>query len=218
MKRTALTEPVWQYLTNVNRTEDPVLAALRAATAELPAGGMQIPPDQGQFMQFLVRFLPARRCLEVGCFTGYSSLAVALALPADGRVVTCDVSKEWTDMARAHWRRAGVADKIELKLGPATDTLQALIDDGQSGSFDFAFIDADKDNYVHYYEMGLALLRPGGLMLIDNVLWGGQVADLAVQDADTEGIRAVSQRAAADARVNACLLAIADGVHLCHKL
>lgn len=218
MKSIQMTDELWGYLSSVTPSDDAVMQELRELTLEMPAGGMQIPPYLGRFMQFLVQLLGVRNCLEVGCFTGYSSLAVAKALPVDGKIVTCDVSEEWTEIARKYWQKAGVAEKIELRLGPATETLQGLIEKGAAGSFDMAFIDADKNNYVVYYELCLQLVRKGGVILIDNTLWGGTVADLSVQDEDTVGIREVNRQALEDPRVDNCLLPISDGVHLCHKL
>jgi caffeoyl-CoA O-methyltransferase len=178
---------------------------------------MQIAPEQGQLMAFLVTLTGARRALEVGVFTGYSSLAVALAMPPEGRLVACDVSESWTAVARRYWEEAGVAEKISLRLGPATDTLEALLKDGQAGSFDFAFIDADKENYGRYYDLALELVRPGGLIAIDNVLWGGAVADPAEQDADTQAIRALNARLHHDARIDLTMLPIGDGLTLARK-
>ncbi len=218
MKSIQMSDALWEYLLSVSPSDDPVMQELREVTSTMPAGGMQIPSYQGRFMQFLVCLLGVKRCIEVGCFTGYSALAVARALPADGKLITCDVSAEWTGTARQYWQKAGVADRIELRLGPALDTLQAMIDAGAAGSFDMAFIDADKDNYVNYYELCLQLIRRGGVILIDNTLWGGSVADVAVQDKDTQGIRAVNRRVFEDPRVDTCLLPMSDGVHLCHKL
>ena len=217
MKLIQVNEDLYNYLVGVTVKDHPALAALREETAAMPSGGMQIAAEQGQFMQLLVHLLQATRYLEVGCFTGYSSLVMAMALPEDGRVTTCDVSKEWTDVARRHWRSAGVADKITLKLGPAVDSLRQLLAEGFAESFDIAFIDADKDNYPNYYDLCFDLVRPGGLILIDNTLWGGQVADPAVSDPDTAGIRAVNQRAFEDERVDSCLLPLSDGLHICHK-
>lgn len=217
MKLIQVTEDLYNYLVGVTVKDHPALAALREETAAMPAGGMQIAAEQGQFMQLLVHLLQARRYLEVGCFTGYSSLVMAMALPADGQITTCDVSREWTDVARRHWQAAGVADKITLKLGPAVDSLRQMLAEGRADSFDIAFIDADKDNYPAYYDLCFELVRPGGLILIDNTLWGGQVADPAVTDADTEGIRAVNRRAFEDDRVDSCLLPLSDGLHICHK-
>ncbi len=218
MKSIQMNDALWDYLLSVSPAEDEVMQELRAVTSQMPAGGMQIPPYQGLFMQFLIRLLGAKRCVEVGCFTGYSALAVAQALPSDGKIITCDISEEWTDTARRYWQKAAVADRIELRLGPAVGTLEDMIDSGAAGSFDMAFIDADKNNYVKYYELCLQLVRTGGVILIDNTLWGGSVADRAVQDADTAGIRAVNQLACEDPRVDTCLLPMSDGVHLCHKL
>ncbi len=218
MKSLEITSALYDYVLGVSLVDNSTMHELRAATREMPAGGMQIAPEQGQFMQFLARLVHAERYLEVGCFTGYSSLVMALALPDHGRVVTCDVSEEWTTIARQHWQKAGVAHKIDLKLGPAVESLEAMLASGQAGTFDIAFIDADKDNYVPYYDLCLELIRTDGLVLIDNTLWGGRVADPTATDADTEGIRAVNQKAYTDPRVNSCLLPISDGLHLCHKL
>jgi caffeoyl-CoA O-methyltransferase len=193
------------------------LERLRKETAGLPQAQMQISPEQGALLQLLVRLIAARRTLEVGTFTGYSALAVALALPADGRILACDVSAEWTAVARRHWREAGVADKIELRLQPALQTLDAELAAGKSGSFDFAFIDADKANYLNYYERALALLRPGGLLGIDNVLWGGSVADARRRDADTRAIRALNDKLKDDERIDLSMVPIGDGLSLARK-
>jgi caffeoyl-CoA O-methyltransferase len=219
MSRTtwSLEERVAEYLQRVSLREPAILARLREETLSLPQGGMQISPEQGQFMQLLVQLLGARRTLEVGVFTGYSSLAVALALPADGRLVACDVSEEWTSIARRYWTEAGVADRIQLHLGPATNTLDRLLTEGGAGTFDFAFIDADKVNYDAYYERALQLLRPGGLIGIDNVLWGGKVADESVQDEDTRAIRALNEKLRDDKRVSLSMLPIGDGLTLARK-
>jgi caffeoyl-CoA O-methyltransferase len=178
---------------------------------------MQISPEQGQFMALLVELIGARRILEVGTFTGYSALAVALALPPDGRVITCDINEEMTAIARRYWAEAGVADKIDLRLAPAIDTLDELLAEGQAGQFDFAFIDADKTNYLAYYERTLELLRSGGLIAIDNVLWNGAVADPERQDDDTSAIRALNEAVHADDRVSLSLLPISDGLTLARK-
>ncbi|TME34233.1 MAG: methyltransferase domain-containing protein, partial [Chloroflexi bacterium] len=191
-----------------------VLGRLRERTASLPEHGMQIAPEQGAFMALLVRAIGARRCLEVGTFTGYSSTAVALALPADGQVVCCDVSREWTDIAREAWAEAGVADRVELRLGPALETLDGLLADGAAGSFDFAFIDADKPNYDGYVERALRLVRSGGLIAIDNVLWSGRVADASVDDESSNAIRALNEKLATDARVDVAMVPIGDGLTL----
>jgi predicted O-methyltransferase YrrM len=178
---------------------------------------MQIAPEQGQFMQLLIRLLGARRCIEIGVYTGYSSLCTALALPEDGYLLACDVDENWTAVARRYWAQAGVAHRIELKLAPALDTLDAELTAGRAGSYDFAFIDADKSNYRHYYERCLQLLRAGGLIAVDNVLWGGRVADPANTERDTEAIRAFNAFVHADARVDLSLVPIADGLTLCRK-
>lgn len=212
-----LTPAVQDYLVAHGVREDVHLAALRTATAELPMARMQISAEQGALLQLLARMLGARRCLEVGTFTGYSALAVAQVLPADGRVVACDVSEEWTAIARQHWVRAGVADRIDLRLAPALDTLDALLAAGQAGSFDLAFIDADKANYAAYYERCLALLRPGGLVAIDNVLWSGAVADPADQEASTVALRALNDAVIADPRVDVSMVPIGDGLTLARK-
>ncbi|MBA2631387.1 MAG: class I SAM-dependent methyltransferase [Chloroflexi bacterium] len=203
-----LTDDVIAYVHRYGVREHPVLAALRERTLELPQHNMQIGPDQGAFMAMLVRLLGARRILEIGTFTGYSSTAMALALPPDGRIVCCDVSREWTDIARRAWADAGVGDRVELRLAPATETLSALADD----SFDLAFIDADKPNYDAYYEGSLRVVRPGGLILIDNVLWSGEVADPSVDSENVRAIRALNEKVAADERVDHVLLPLADGL------
>ena len=209
-----MTPALHAYLTDVSVREAEVLRQLREETAGMPRAGMQIQPDQGALMALLVRLIGARRCLEIGTFTGYSSLAVALALPADGRVVCCDVSKEFTDVARRYWAMAGVADRIALHLAPARETLDRLIAAGESGRFDFAFIDADKENYDHYYEAALRLVRPGGLVAIDNVLWGGSVADPAKNDPDTAALKALNRKLRDDQRVDLCMLPLGDGLTL----
>ncbi|HUH29784.1 MAG TPA: class I SAM-dependent methyltransferase [Rhodanobacter sp.] len=190
---------------------------LREETARLPQGQMQIGPDQAAFFALLVRALGVHRALEIGTFTGYSSLAVASALPADGRLVCCDVSAEWTAVAGRYWREAGVDARIDLHLGPAAETLETLLAAGNAGSFDFAFIDADKTGYDGYYEACLQLLHPGGVLALDNMLWGGAVADPAQNDPDTVALRALNAKVYADARVDASLLTVGDGVLLVRK-
>ena len=212
-----LTDRLYDYLLRTSLREPPLLADLRAETARLPMAGMQISPEQGQFMALLVETIGARRTIEVGTFTGYSALCVALALPADGKVVACDVSEEYTAVARRYWSRAGVAAKIELRLAPALDTLGKLLAEGAAGGFDFAFIDADKREYDGYYEAILKLLRPGGLVAIDNVLWSGAVADPAKQDDDTRAIRALNEKLKDDPRISLSLLPIGDGLTLARK-
>ena len=213
----SMTDALYDYLLAVSSREPEILRRLREETARLPNAGMQIGPEQGQFMALLVQLLGARRTLEVGVFTGYSSLAVALALPPDGRVVACDVSEEWTAIARRYWAEAGVAGKIELRLGPAVGTLDALLADGQADGFDFAFIDADKENYDNYYERALRLVRPGGLIAIDNVLWGGSVADPEAQGESLAAIRALNAKLHRDERVALSLVPIGDGLTLALK-
>jgi len=212
-----LTDRLYDYLLKVSLREPPLLAELRAETAKLPDAVMQISPEQGQFMALLVQLIGARRAIEVGTFTGYSALCVASALPARGKLIACDISKEYTSVGRPYWERAGVAGKIDLRLGPALDTLRSLLAEGAAGSFDFAFIDADKKEYDGYYEAILELLRPGGLVAIDNVLWGGAVADSRKRDADTVAIRALNKKLHDDERVSLSLLPIGDGVTLARK-
>jgi len=216
-KTIPVTDAIWQYLIDVTVREPAVLGKLRDETSRMPSGGMQISPEQGQFMALLVELIGARRAIEVGVFTGYSSLRVALALPADGRIVACDVSEEYTNVARRYWREAGVDGKIELRLGPALATLNALIAQGERGTFDFAFIDADKENYDGYYERCLELVRPGGLVGVDNTLWSGAVADPNKQDVSTRAIRELNAKVAADPRVSSSLVPIGDGLLLARK-
>jgi predicted O-methyltransferase YrrM len=215
--RSFLPEAVDQYLRNVVARESPLQQRLRAETARLPEAGMQIGADQGVLLAFLVRLIGARRAIEIGTFTGYSALAVASALPADGRLVCCDVSDEWTAIARRYWAEAGVAGKIELHLRPAQLTLAELRQQQGAGTFDFAFIDADKTGYDGYYEGCLALLRAGGLIAIDNVLWSGAVADPADRRPDTVALRAITAKIRDDPRVDACLVSVGDGVMLARK-
>jgi predicted O-methyltransferase YrrM len=209
---------LYAYLREHSLREHPVLRELREATAGMRHSGMQISPEQGQFMALLARMLNARRTIEIGVFTGYSSLAVALALPADGQVIACDVSEEWTTMARRYWEKAGVAGRIDLRLAPAVQTLDALLAAGEAGRFDFAFIDADKSRYPDYYERCLKLLRTGGLVVADNTLWSGKVADAGVQDEDTKALRVFNDAVHRDGRVAMSLLPIGDGVTLAVKL
>jgi predicted O-methyltransferase YrrM len=207
-----LDERLHAYLLEVGVREHEVLRRLREETAALPQSSMQIAPEEGAFLALVVRILNARKVLEVGTFTGYSSTAMALALPADGRIICCDLSKEWTDVARRAWADAGVAERIDLRLGPALDTLEGLLAAGETGSFDLAFIDADKANYGGYYEAAVRLVRQGGVIAIDNVLWSGRVADPGVTDEDTNAIRALNDAIASDDRVDVAMLPLADGV------
>jgi len=213
----SLTDSLYEYLLTVSLREPDLLRRLRVETAAHPQSRMQIAPEQGQFMALLARLLDARRCLEVGVFTGYSSLAVALALPDDGRIVACDVSEEWTAVARRYWAEAGVEHKIDLRLAPALDTLQALLASGEAGTFDFAFLDADKENYPRYYELALELVRPGGLIVVDNTLWSGRVADPANDEATTIALREFNLRLHGDERIDLSLVPIGDGLTLARK-
>ncbi len=212
-----LSEELHAYLVASAVREPKLLRRLREETAALPEARMQIAPEQGRFMAWLASLTGARNYLEVGTFTGYSALWVALALPPEGRVITCDISEEWTGVARRYWREAGVAERIELRLAPATDTLGALLAEGRAGSFDLAFIDADKERYLVYYERVLELLRGGGVVAADNVLWGGAVIDRDKDDADTLAIRRFNEHLAADERVDICLVPIGDGLTLARK-
>jgi predicted O-methyltransferase YrrM len=213
-----LTDSLYEYLLSVSLREHPLLAELRAETARDPTNmQLQIAPEQGQLMALLVRLLGARRCLELGVFTGYSSLVTALALPEDGRIVACDVSEEWTAVARRYWQRAGVAHKVDLRLAPALVTLDALLAQGGAGSFDFAFMDADKERYSTYYERILTLLRPGGLLAIDNTFWSGKVADPAETDPETAALRQLNGQLRHDGRIDLAMLPVADGLTLVRK-
>ena len=212
-----LTDTLYDYLLSVSLRETDLQRRLREETSTLSMARMQISPEQGQFMALIARLVAARRCLEVGVFTGYSSLAVALALPEDGRIVACDVSEEWTAIARRYWAAAGVADRIDLRLAPAIDTLDALIAAGDAGTYDLAFIDADKTSYLAYYERALVLLRPGGLLMTDNTLWSGRVADPEVGDADTVALRHYNEHLHRDARIDLSLVPIGDGLTLARK-
>ncbi|SMF96434.1 Predicted O-methyltransferase YrrM [Methylomagnum ishizawai] len=217
-KTVPVTDTLYAYLLANSLREPEVLRELREETARHPRGGMQIAPEQGQFMALLVALTGAKNLLEIGVFTGYSSIRLALALPAEGCITACDISEEYTQVARRYWERAGVADQIDFRLGSALETLDGLIAEGRAGQYDLAFIDADKTNYDAYYERALELLRPGGLLLLDNVLWGGKVADPAVSDPDTLALRALNAKIHADPRVVPSLLPLADGLTLALKL
>jgi caffeoyl-CoA O-methyltransferase len=212
-----LDDALYDYLLDISLREPEVLRRLRVQTAEMTNSNMQIAPDQGQFMALLVRLMGAKRVIEVGTFTGYSALSVALALPEDGSLIACDVSEEWTAVGRPYWEEAGVAERIDLRIAPATESLDALIAQGEVGRFDFAFIDADKTNYDGYYERLLTLLRPGGLIAVDNVLWSGDVIDPIKTDPDTEALRALNAKLVKDERVDISTLAIGDGLTLARK-
>jgi predicted O-methyltransferase YrrM len=215
--QTPITPELAAYIRSVSLREPDLLRRLREETAARADAGMQISPEQGQFLGMLVRMLGATRALEVGVFTGLSSLHMALAMPPDGRLIACDVNAESTAIALRYWREAGVADKIDLRLAPAIDTLDALLADGAAETFDFAFVDADKGNYSHYYERVLRLLRPGGLAAFDNVLWHGTVYDDAVQDNDARAIREFNAKLHVDQRVWLSLAPIGDGISLALK-
>ena len=214
-----LTPQVYDYLVRQGVREPSVLRDLREATARQAgaAAGMQIAPEQGAFMAMLVSLIGARKTLDVGVFTGYSAAAVALALPDDGTVVACDISDKWSGLAREYWDKAGVADKIDLRIAPATQTMDALVDASESGTFDFIFLDAEKTEYEAYYKRALVLARPGGLIAVDNVLWSGRVADDTVMDADTVAIRVFNEMVRHDDRVTLSMLPIADGLTLAQK-
>jgi predicted O-methyltransferase YrrM len=213
----AITESIYQYLCDHSLREDPILKDLRDHTYDMEERAMQIAPEQGQFMKMLVKLIGAKNTIEVGVFTGYSSLAIALALPEDGRIVACDVNPQYTSVAEKFWISAGVRDKIDLRIGPAKDTLLELINAGLTGTFDFAFIDADKINYDHYYELCLQLIRPGGLITVDNVLWGGAVSDDTINDVDTNSIRALNDKLHQDERIDLSLVPVGDGLTLAMK-
>ncbi|HET6655824.1 MAG TPA: class I SAM-dependent methyltransferase [Gammaproteobacteria bacterium] len=208
---------LYQYLLDVSVREPGVLRRLREETGRLQNSNMQISPEQGRLLALLVQVMGARRCIEIGVFTGYSSLSVAMALPADGRIVACDVSEEYTDVARRYWREAGVEDKIDLRLAPALTTLDDMIDADEDRQYDFAFIDADKTHYGNYYERVLKLLRPDGLIAIDNTLWSGRVIDPSNEDEDTIAIREFNDKLYADERIDLSLVPIGDGLTLARK-
>jgi len=215
---TAITDGMADYIASVTLREPAALKRLREATEDHPQASCFSSPEQVQFLHLLARLAGARKALEVGVFLGYSSAWVALALPAGGRLVACERNAEWADTARRTWREAGVEDKIDLRMGPALETLDGLIAAGEAGTYDFAFIDADKTNYENYYERALVLVRQGGLIAVDNVLWHGTVIDPAVQDADTEAIRAFNRKVHYDERVALSLATIGDGLTLACKL
>ncbi|WP_017318964.1 class I SAM-dependent methyltransferase [Mastigocladopsis repens] len=216
-KTLGLEKSLYDYLQSVSLREPEILAQLREETAQHTMSRMQITPEQGQLMALLIQLMEAKKTLDIGVFTGYSSLVVALALPPEGKVVACDLSEEYTAIARRYWQQAGVADKIELHIAPALETLESLIATAQANTFDFAFIDADKSNYDNYYERTLQLVRPGGLIAIDNVLWSGRVADPQEQDNRTNNIRAFNQKLHQDPRITMSLVPIADGLTLALK-
>ncbi len=217
VRPTPMTDRLYEYALSVGLREPEAFRALREETAKIPEAEWQIAPEQGPFLALLVQLMGAKKCLEVGTFTGYSAAWVASVLPADGRVVCCEINESFAAVARKHWALAGLAEKIELRLGSAVNTLANLIASGQEGTFDYAFIDADKGNYNLYYERCLQLVRPGGLVAIDNTLWDGKVADPAVTDPDTVAIRALNQKLFNDKRVSLSFLPFADGLTLAYK-
>lgn len=212
-----VTPAIIDYIIAHGVPESPAMRQLRADTAKLPNAEMQIAPEQGQFMRVLIELVGARRAIEVGTFTGYSALAVATALPEDGTLICCDISDQHAATAQAAWARAGVAHKIDLRIGPGSQTLQALIDDGHAGTFDFAFVDADKPGYLDYFDLCLRLIRPGGVIAFDNTLADGRVVDPADQDEYPRAIRAINDRIATDPRVSGCIVPIGDGLTMAIK-
>lgn len=218
MKTIAMTPSLYDYLLQKGVREHALLRALRERTAELAERNMQIAADQGALMQMLVKLTGAKRIIEVGTFTGYSALAMAMALPEGGELVACDVSEEWTSIGRKFWEKAGVEDRIQLEIAPALETLDALLERGQKHTFDMAFVDADKENYQAYYERLLTLVRPGGLILLDNVLWGGSIIDESNQEASTVALRKLNDSISRDERVEIVMLPVADGITMARVL
>lgn len=216
-KTMGISDELAAYVVKVGAREPEILARLREETAAIPQHGMQIAPEEGAFLALMVELIGARRCIEVGTFTGYSSTAIALALPQDGQLVCCDVSEEWTSLASKYWDEAGVADKIDLRIAPAAETLDQLLADGEEDAFDFAFIDADKAGYDGYYERLLRLVRRGGLIALDNTLWSGKVLNKDADDEDTRALQALNVKLADDERITLCLLPVADGVTLARR-
>lgn len=218
MKHLSLTPDLYNYLLDTSLREHPVLKALREDTAPMQLAGMQVAPEQAQFMQFLLRVIGAKKVLELGTFTGYSALAMALALPEDGKLITCDINENWTAKAPHFWGQAQQEHKIELRLGQALESMQQLLDQGWGQQFDFIFIDADKTNYVHYYEKALELIQPKGIIAIDNIFWDGLVIDPQDTSAQTREIRKLNELIKQDSRVHVSLLAISDGLFLIQKV
>jgi len=216
-KSLGLTDKDYEYLLSVSLREPEILQRLREETSKQPSANMQIAADQGQFMAFLVKLLNAKKLLEIGVFTGYSSLCLAMAIPEDGTLIACDINPETTSIAKKYWQEAAIAYKIELRLSPALETMDALISNGENDTFDFIFIDADKINYRLYYEQGLKLIRSGGIIAIDNVLWGGKVSDPDINDEDTNAIRDLNKFLSKDDRIELTMLSIADGLTLAKK-
>lgn len=217
MKHLSLTPPLYDYMLDISLREHKSLQAMRQASASMMLAHMQSPPEQAQFLQFLIKTIRARKVLELGTFTGYSALAMALALPDDGQLITCDINTEWTRNAHHFWQEANVLHKIQLRLAPALETLQILIDEGQAQTFDFIFIDADKTNYLPYYDFALQLISPQGIIAIDNIFWDGKVIDANDSSAQTREIRRLNERLKQDKRVDVSLLAIGDGLFLVRR-
>ena len=216
-KSIGLSDELHEYLLSVSLRESAVMRRLREETADHPKSQMQIAPEQAQFLQFLLRLIGARRTIEIGVFTGYSALATAEVLPPTGEIVACDVSEEYTQVARRYWEEAGVADWIDLRIAPAAETLDALLDEGQAGTFDFSFIDADKETYDTYYERSLELLRPGGVIALDNVFRDGRVTDPDIDDESVRAIQDLNEKLHDDQRVDLTMLPVADGLTLAMK-
>ena len=212
-----LNRKLYEYMLSVSLRDNAILTQLREETRQFPMYGMQVSSEQGQFMSLLIRLMNASRALEVGVFTGYSSLCIAMALPENGELIACDINTEWTSVAKKYWEKSGVASKIKLHLAPAEKTLENLVKDGQEGSFDFAFIDADKENYDIYYEYSLKLLREGGLIAIDNVFWNGSVADSDAVDSSTRALQKLNEKIRMDDRVDMSMLPVGDGLTLAMK-
>ena len=213
-----LNKKLREYLLNVSVKESEILRELREETAQMEYSAMQISPEQGAFMSFLVELIQAKRTLEIGVFTGYSALVVAMALSEDGIVTACDVSEEWANVGMKYWKKAQVEDKIDLRIAPALKTLDQLLSEGKQGTYDFSFIDADKIEYQGYFDKSLELLRIGGLIAIDNVLWGGSVIDDSIQDSSTKAIREFNENLSSDSRVSISMVPIGDGLTLACKL
>ncbi len=212
-----MTDDIHAYMLSVSLREHEVLRQAREETARHPHANLQIAPEQGQFLSLLLKTMQARHVIEIGVFTGYSSLAMALALPSDGRIIACDVNEEYTNIARRYWQQAGVADRIELRLAPALETLASLLDAGEAGKYDFIFLDAIKEEYLDYYQQGMELLRAGGMIAVDNVLWEGKVADPADQRPDTVALRKFNEYLHRDDRVDISMLPLGDGLTLARK-